>query len=118
MKCKTYKVHTDGHSYHKDLVESPYSAGIHNGYYTMYNYDWPLEYKREYFYKVNNKYIYTVLDKSNGTEFRIALNWFENQRFLFVTRKHWILKEENIRYVINIIFLIIGVVFGFLKLKS
>jgi hypothetical protein len=45
----------------------------------------------------------------------ISLTFWENQKFLFMQEKHWIQKEENVRYVVNILFLIIGLTIGILN---
>jgi hypothetical protein len=47
-------------------------------------------------YLVNNEYI-------------IKTNPFQTFILLYQIRKNWLQKEENIRYLINILFLIIGV---------
>jgi hypothetical protein len=70
----------------------------------------PLKFKRMYCFK--QKYVYFIYlygDKEN-TGFHISLSFWQNQRFLFLQRKHWLQKEENIRYLINILFLIVGIV--------
>lgn len=46
----------------------------------------------------------------------ISLTFLENQRFLFMQKSHWLQKEENIRYIINILFLIGGLTIGILNL--
>ena len=50
--------------------------------------------------------------------FHVGFNFAENQKFLWLQGSHWLQKEENIRYCINIIFLIIGLVLGILKSRS
>lgn len=45
----------------------------------------------------------------------IGLTRFENQRFLWKMGDHWLLQEKNIRYLVNLIFLILGVYISFRK---
>lgn len=55
--------------------------------------------------------------KDSNTGFHVGFTWLQHQRFLFLQNRHWIQKEETIRYVINVIFLIIGAYIGFKNLK-
>lgn len=71
-----------------------------------------LEYFRKriyYFNRFGNNDIKTV--------FHVVFTWLQHQRFLFLQNRHWVQKEENIRYIVNVIFLIIGAFFGFKNLK-
>ena len=45
----------------------------------------------------------------------VGFNFLEHQRFLWLQESHWLQKEENIRYVINVFFLLMGLYVGFLK---
>jgi hypothetical protein len=55
--------------------------------------------------------------KDSNSGFHVGFTWFQHQQFLLLQNRHWIQKEENIRYIVNLIFLIIGVYLGFQKLK-
>jgi hypothetical protein len=57
--------------------------------------------------------IFGVDDRNSG--FHISLNFWENQKFLFLQRKHWLQKEENLRYIVNILFLVGGFILGILN---
>lgn len=68
-------------------------------------------FERVYCFEHEEKNIYRLypfgkIDSLNG--FYVALNGMEKQRFLWLQGKHWLQKEENIRYIVNIVFLIIG----------
>lgn len=64
-----------------------------------------LEYKERHVYFLN----YFGSNKLPIRGIHIGLTFWQNQRFLWLQRKHWLQKEESIRYIINILFLIIGV---------
>lgn len=67
----------------------------------------PLEYIRCNSFDKRNVYF---LSKFEKTGFHISLSFLQNQRFLFIQRDHWLQKEENIRYIINILFIILGLI--------
>lgn len=54
-------------------------------------------------------------EKSEKHGNHIGLSKFQNHRFLWKQKKHWLQQESNIRYIINIIFLIIGI---FIAIKN
>ena len=96
-----------------DYIEIKKGRYIHN------DYSHPLKtkdvnlYSRVYCLEYNKYIIYWFdsfghQDSNNG--FHVGFNWWQNQHFLFIQNAHWIQKEENIRYIINIIFLILGLV--------
>jgi hypothetical protein len=62
-----------------------------------------LEHKKEIIYWLSRG---GVVSNSNGTH--VGFSWSQYQRFLWMQNSHWIQKESNIRYVINIMFLIKG----------
>lgn len=65
------------------------------------------------------KIIYSFYEfglKEDRTIVLVGFNWLQHQRFLLLQRIHWIQKEENIRYIINIMFLILGAYIGIMKL--
>ncbi len=64
------------------------------------------------FYRVYYLNKFNLNDGKSG--FHIGLNFWQNQQFLLLQNEHWIQKEENIRYVINILFLIGGLALGYL----
>jgi len=71
-----------------------------------------LEYlkKRIYFFNRFGKN-----DNNNG--FHVGFTWLQHQQFLLLQNRHWFQKEKNIRYIVNVIFLIIGAYLGFENLK-
>lgn len=62
-------------------------------------------------YNYDEKYVYEI----NGT-YIISLSWFDNHKFLFLQRKHWLQKEENIRYIINILLIVVGLIIAAIKI--
>lgn len=75
-------------------------------------------YNRIYALEFNDKKIYYInsfgkIDTNHG--FHVGFNFAEHQKFLWFQGSHWLQKEENIRYCVNIIFLILGLVIGILK---
>lgn len=66
--------------------------------------------------KNNDEYIYSYLILGFGQQRGyIKLDFGENIEFLFLQKSHWLQKEENIRYIINILFLLGGITIGFLN---
>ena len=77
-------------------------------------------FKRVYCFEYLKKRIYFFNrfgQKDSNSGFHVGFTWFQHQQFLLLQNRHWIQKEENIRYIVNLIFLIIGVYLGFQKLK-
>ncbi len=70
-----------------------------------------LEFKGKKVYFLNR---YGKIDNNLG--FHIALSKWQNQRFLWLQNRHWLQKEENIRYLVNLLFLILGAYLGFKNL--
>lgn len=67
----------------------------------------PLKIKRKYCF--NKKYVYYLYgDKDIDRGKHISLNYLQNQKFLITMGHHWLQQEKNIRYLINIVFLILG----------
>jgi hypothetical protein len=66
-----------------------------------------------------NKNVFYLHDFGNKDEnsrgIHISLTFLEKHRFLFMQKDHWLQKEENIRYIINILFLTCGVFIGILN---
>jgi hypothetical protein len=56
-------------------------------------------------------------NKDSNTGFHVGFTWLQHQHFLLLQNRHWVQKEENIRYVINVLFLFIGAYIGFKNLK-
>lgn len=76
-------------------------------------------FQRIYHKKYHNKSIYLLnrfgkIDDSDG--YYIGLNSWEKQIFLWLQQKHWLQKEENIRYIVNLVFLVIGAYVALKKL--
>ena len=57
---------------------------------------------------------YGKQDSNQGVH--IGFTYWQNQKFLWVQNSHWLQREENIRYLINILFLTIGVLLGLQQL--
>lgn len=70
-----------------------------------------LEYKNQVVY-----YFYLFGDKKSSNGYHVCFNFWEHQKFLWLQNQHWFQKEENIRYCVNIFFLIIGVCISLYKL--
>jgi hypothetical protein len=100
---------------------------IKRGRYIKNNISHPLFIEKEnYFSKIycleyNKKHIYYLnFHGSNEPPVRgihVGLTNWQNQKFLWLQNKHWLQKEESIRYIINILFLIIGVWMSVKSLK-
>lgn len=78
-------------------------------------------FKRVYYDNHALKFIYCIeqhIENSSNMKTYIGLNWKQNQRFLFMQKSHWIQQESNLRYIVNIIFLIIGVYIGIRQIPS
>lgn len=77
-------------------------------------------YKRVYFFESVGKYVYHLkpFGSVDGRGFHISMSWWQHQIFLWLQKRHWFQKEENIRYIVNILFLIIGVGLSIIKLKG
>lgn len=68
--------------------------------------------------EMDSKVIYYFMlfgKKESVSGVHIGFNFWEHQRFLWLQNSHWLQKEENIRYVINVFFLLMGLYVGFLK---
>jgi hypothetical protein len=66
----------------------------------------------------DDKFVYWVSllgDESTTHGKHISLTFFQKQKFLWLQNSHWFQKEENIRYLINILFLIYGIIIGILQ---
>jgi hypothetical protein len=55
-------------------------------------------------------YIYLI-----NKEYKVCLNFFQHSYLLFWLKQNWFQKEENIRYIVNILFLILGVYISYKK---
>jgi len=71
-----------------------------------------LEYKNRVIYSFD---LYGITEGSKVIH--VGLTKWQNQRFLWLQNRHWLQKEENIRYIINIMFLIFGAYLGIMKMK-
>lgn len=60
-------------------------------------------------------YVYKVYYGRNY--YTISLNSYQNFIFLWGLRKNWLQKEENIRYAVNLLFLIIGSYLTYKQIK-
>lgn len=74
-------------------------------------------YKRIYCLEYQSKYVYWFyhFGKDEGQGTHVGMNWFQHQRFLWMQKRHWLQKEGNLRYLVNLIFLSLG---AYISLKS
>lgn len=73
-------------------------------------------YQRNYCLESDGKIVYwldTFGNKSNNIGLHIGFTWKQHQKFLLMQNMHWLQKEDNIRFIVNILFLIIGVYIAF-----
>jgi hypothetical protein len=73
-----------------------------------------LEYKKRHIYFLN----YFGRNEPPVKGIHIGLTIWQNHKFLWLQNKHWLQKEENIRYIVNILFLIIGVWLSIMSIKK
>lgn len=66
-----------------------------------------LEYEKRRIY-----YFYTFGNKEGVGGFHVGFTWWQHQQFLLLQKRHWIQKEENIRYIVNVVFLVLGLIIG------
>lgn len=77
----------------------------------------PMKFTKIYSFQNNFVYWLTFFGKkSKNAGIHISLNFFENQKFLWLQNSHWLQKEENIRYIVNVLFLISGLTFSILNI--
>lgn len=72
-------------------------------------------YKRIYCLEHEGRVVYwldTFGKHSSNNGHHVSFSWREHQTFLWQQNDHWLQKEENMRYVVNVVFLVIGVVIG------
>jgi hypothetical protein len=76
---------------------------------------YPMKFTSPIAFENNNVYFLKIFDNGdkNSHGKHISLTFWQNQKFLYLQKKNWIQKEENIRYIINILFLIGGLTLGF-----
>jgi hypothetical protein len=95
---------------------------LKKGRYIYKNHAHPLRSQEEFYYRRvfclehKNEKIYwldTFGKRSGNHGIHIGLSWTQHQLFLWKQNTHWLQKEDNIRYLINILFLIIGVIIAF-----
>ena len=106
LKTTTLKIKKGRYIDKKNKVSHPLFDEQNKYYKRIY----ALEYKRKKIYWFCS---FGKIDNNHGCH--VGFNFTEHQKFLFLQGNHWIQKEENIRYCVNIIFLVIGMVLGILK---
>lgn len=140
MRVKSYELNSDyslsqrRHSIKKELKEGGYQSMFSNDVVVeikrgrwrfVYNgserdiksslgdYVFKMEYEKLNMFEKRHVYKLFFWEKK---EFEvISLNFWQNQKFLWIQNDHWLQKEENIRYAINISFLIGGLIIGILN---
>lgn len=80
------------------------SHALRSGEEKYYIRKYGLKYKRHKVY-----WFYRYSTPSEQTGMYVAFSRWQHQRFLWLQGNHWLQKEENIRYIVNIVFLVIGV---------
>ena len=76
-------------------------------------------YKRIYGLEYENRKVYwldTFGKHYSNHGNHVGFSWWEHQNFLWRQNDHWLQSEENVRYIVNVIFLAIGVVIGLKQL--
>jgi hypothetical protein len=117
MKTKLYDLNKEDQS----LIERR-DILIELGCYIDACVSYPLILNRNHSIGYNNRsYIYDFKrfgnDKTENPAYDfLKFNFYNHQKFLFIQNKHWLQKEENIRYIVNVVFLIIGAYIGLKKL--
>ncbi len=96
--------------YIKDEISHPLFTEKENYFYKIHC----LKYKKRHIYFLN----YFGSNEPPVKGIHIGLTYWQNNRFLLMQNKHWFQKEENIRYIVNILFLIIGVYISILSLNK
>ena len=89
--------------YIQDGTSHPLRSGNEKLYMRIYG----LEYK--------NKRIYwfdTFGKHSTQHGYHVGFSWWQHNRFLWFQKEHWLQKEESIRYIVNILFLVLGAIIG------
>ena len=94
-----------------------------------------IEYNSDCFCILNNKWyqstLYENYDKKNifnkknifwlktlsNTGIHIRVNWWNKQKLYLMYNNHWFQQEKNIRYIINIIFLLFGLIIGIMNIN-
>lgn len=77
-------------------------------------------FKRTYCLEYSKKRIYYFNrfgNSDSNTGFHVGFNWLQHQRFLLLQNRHWLQKEESIRYIVNLVFLFLGAYIGLKNLK-
>lgn len=76
-------------------------------------------YKRIYGLEHEGRAVYwfdTFGDHSNHSGYHVSFSWMQQQNFLWKQNDNWLQKEENVRYIVNVVFLVIGVIIGLKQL--
>jgi len=79
----------------------------------------PLKYIQPISFENKNVYFLHLFgddSKAPNQGKHISLSFFENQLFHIKQGTHWIQREENIRYLVNLTYLTIGLIFAYKKL--
>jgi hypothetical protein len=86
-------------------IQSGTSHPLRSGHEKYYKRIYCLEHGKRIIYWFETFGIYS---KDHGVH--VSFSWFEHQQFLWKQDDHWLQKEENLRFIVNVIFLIIGVI--------
>ncbi|MFN8864982.1 MAG: hypothetical protein ACK500_10555 [Flavobacteriales bacterium] len=77
-------------------------------------------FERIYGLEYRNHHVYFFRRFGNGDSkagFHVGFTRLQHQQFMLLQNSHWIQKEENIRYLVNLVFLVIGAYIGLSNLK-
>jgi|GEM_PF-1773077 len=60
-------------------------------------------------YEGHHVYYFNTFAKKDDHGIHVGMTWKQRQKFHLMQNDHWIQKSENIQYIVNILFLSIGV---------
>lgn len=78
-------------------------------------------YKRIYGLEHERRSVYwfdTFAKHSSSHGHHVSFNWIEHQQFLWLQGEQWLQNESNIRYMVNVIFLVLGSYIGFKQIGN
>lgn len=108
MKLKTFSASGQNSG---QWIENNEEIDIKRGGFIKDKYWYPMTFKE--ISSPYDKKIYCLKYGENGFKHISFTGFWENQIFLFKQGVHWFQKEENIRYVVNMILIFLTAVAGF-----
>jgi hypothetical protein len=104
-----------------DWVEIKKGRYIHNGISHPLRSGEDKFYKRIYGLEHERRSVYwfdTFAKHSSSHGHHVSFNWVEHQQFLWLQGEQWLQNESNIRYMVNVIFLVLGSYIGFKQIGN